>query len=162
MGRRHSNIHSEPGGFSLLELLLVLALLGVCVLVGAVAGAQALGARQAKGAAQGWQAAAGWAQVGVLWNGGDTELASDGGSLSLENDLHLCGGRLEGALPSAPVATNVSRWLAGTATVVTFGGRQASPDSGGSLFFGSGRVTYRVAVRPESGLTARSLAERVP
>jgi Tfp pilus assembly protein FimT len=146
----------------LLELMFVLALLALCAALGALAGAQALQAREAKGAAQSWQAAAGWAQVGVLWFGGRTELDSSDGSLALSNDRLLCGGDLEAALPTSIVTSNVARWLTSTGAHVTFGGAQASPDGGGSLFFGAGRACYRVVVRPESGLTVRTLTEGVP
>jgi prepilin-type N-terminal cleavage/methylation domain-containing protein len=163
MGRRsHRSNRTEPGGFSLLELMFVLALLGVCAALGALVGARALEAREAKGAAQGWQAAAGWAQVGVLWFGGRTEVDSGDGSLALRNDRVLCGGNLQAALPESSVTSNVPRWLTASGVRVTFGGAQASPDGGGSLFFGTGRAVYRVTVRPESGLTVRSLTEGAP
>jgi prepilin-type N-terminal cleavage/methylation domain-containing protein len=163
MGRRfHRSILREPGGFSLLEVLFVLALLGVCAALGAVGGARALEAREAKGAAQGWQAAAGWAQVGVVWFGGRTQLDLSDGSLALRNDRLLCAGDLDAALPGSAVTSNIPRWLTASGARITFGGAQASPDSGGSLFFGTGQASYRVVVRPESGLTVRTLTEGAP
>jgi prepilin-type N-terminal cleavage/methylation domain-containing protein len=156
------HVHITPGGFSLLELLCVLGLLGICAGVGIPGIVQSLQAREAKGAAQSWQAAAAWAQTGVLWHGGSTELTLDGHDLSLDNTYGLAGGDLGGSAPDAPVESNVGRWRSGSGSHVTFGGLLASPDGGGSLYFGGGEVAYRVAVRPESGLTARSLTESAP
>ena len=144
------------------SLLFVLALIGVCACIGALGGAHALRAREAKGAAQGWQAAAAWAQTGTLWHGGHTGLMCSGSALALDNDFGLCGGTLAIGIPPVPVSGNVPRWRTAMGSLVTFGGSQASPDSGGSLFFGTDSLSYRVIVRPESGLTARSLTGRAP
>ena len=146
-------------GFSLAELLVVLAILGMCFAAGSAAVAPALQTREAKGAAQTWQAAAAWAEAGVVWEGGDARLTLDHGDLSLHNDLGLCEGSVGGAPVAPAVSTNVPRWQQGTGLTVDFGGGLASPDSGGSLYFASGGVAYRVIVRPESGLTTRSIGE---
>jgi prepilin-type N-terminal cleavage/methylation domain-containing protein len=161
MGTR-SQILAGPGGFSLLELLFVLAVLGICGAIGVAGVAQALQTREARGAAQDWQAAAAWAQVGVLWHGGDTRLTCRLGTTSLEHDFKLCGGSLGKATPSVAIESNVTRWCTGSLSMVAFGGLLASPDGGGSLYFGAGGLVYRVVVRPTSGLTVRSLTERMP
>ena len=148
---------SYSGGFSLIELLLALCVLGVCLAFGVAALSGSLRTVEGRGSAGSWQAAAAWAQVGALWHGGSTELAYESGSLSLSHEYGLCGGRVDGGSPHVPVATNVARWRHGSAAAVVFGGPLASPDGGGSLFFRAGAGTYRVVVRPESGLTSRAL-----
>lgn len=150
---------SLQNGFTLVELLCVLALLGICLAVGGVGVGHAVAARQAKGAAQVWQAAAVWAQAGVVWQGGGTELQYEAADVSLEHSAALCGGSLGGAAPIAAVTTNLPRWRLAQGVIVRFGGELGSPDGGGSLYFGSSGRQYRVVVRPESGLTVRSIAE---
>jgi prepilin-type N-terminal cleavage/methylation domain-containing protein len=166
MRRRTNNSPSSnislSGGYSLVELLLVLLVLGICLAFGAAALAGGLRTQEARGAAQSWQAAAAWAQVGVLWHGGATCLAYDSGAISLTHEYELCGGNLGSSAPAVHVTTNVARWAQGAKTAVGFSGYLASPDGGGSLYFQSGGSVYRVAVRPESGLTSRSRLESVP
>jgi len=160
MGRR---IHIfRSGGYSLIELLLVLAVLGVCLAAGSLSLSRGLRVQEARGAAQTWQAAAGWAQVGVLWHGGAVRLSHQPGSLTLDHDLGLCGGDLGGLAPAVPASTNVARWRDGEMVAVKFGGDLASPDGGGSLYFDAIAGCYRVVVRPESGLTARNRVEAGP
>jgi prepilin-type N-terminal cleavage/methylation domain-containing protein len=149
-------------GYSLIELLLVVALLGICLMVGSLSLAHGLRNQEARGAAESWQAAAAWAQVGVLWHGGSTEARYASGSLVLSHDLGLCGGDLGPSAPAVPVRTNLSRWRASEGVAVSFTGALASPDGGGSLFFDALQGTYRVVVRPESGLTARTRVEVGP
>ena len=160
MGRR---IHiSGSGGYSLVELLLVVAVLGICLAVGTVSLTRGLRTQEARGAAQTWQAAAGWAQAGVLWHGGAVRLSYESGSLALSHDLGLCCGDLGAALSPVVAATNVARWRQGAAVAVTFSGDLGSPAGGGSLFFDSEQGGYRVVVRPESGLTVRTRVEVLP
>jgi prepilin-type N-terminal cleavage/methylation domain-containing protein len=154
---RKVNIFSA-GGFSLVELLLVLTILGVGLGAGSWALSGTLRSQEARGAAQSWQAAAAWAQVGVLWEGGAVRLSYDAGTLSLSHDYELCGGSLGRSAPAVAVDTNVGRWGDGEGAEVGFSGVLASPDGGGSLYFQALESAYRVIVRPESGLTARSLA----
>lgn len=155
----HLSIRVHSGGFSLVELLCVLALLGICLAIGGVSVGHALAIREAKGAAQAWQAAAAWAQSGVVWQGGGTELQYEAAGLSLEHSAVLCGGNIGGAAPVAAVTTNLPRWRLTQGVIVRFGGDLGSPDGGGSLYFGDSGRQYRVVVRPESGLTVRSISE---
>ena len=155
-----SRVHiSSSQGFSLIELLLVLTVVGACAVLGVAVLTDGLGAQQARGAAQGWQSASAWAQIGVLWQGGSSDLTYGRGDLAVSHDLGLCGGDLRGVAPEASVATNLHRWSRGEQTQVSFGGTLASPDGGGSMIFGDDRVAYRVIVRPESGLTVRTRAD---
>jgi Tfp pilus assembly protein FimT len=154
--RRHSHITPNSLGYCLIELLLVLCLIGVCLAVGAASLSTGLVREQARGAAQSWQAGAAWAQLGVLWQGGKVEVTIGRTDLAVSHDLGLCGGNVGAAASHTPVSANVARWLTSEGARVTFCGYQASPDSGGSLFFHGAGGAYRIAIRPESGLTARS------
>jgi type II secretory pathway pseudopilin PulG len=149
---------SPPNGYSLPELLFVVSLLAVCLVVGSISLSHSLSAYEARASAQGWQAACAWAQTGVLWQGGAVGVSFDAGSVTLSHDLGLCGGDLEGCLPVVPISTNVTRWNSAGGARVTFSGALASPDGGGSIFFYSLGGSYRVTVRPESGLTVRTRA----
>ena len=155
--QRRTNI-SSSGGFSLIELMVVVVVLGICLAGGVAALSDGLSAVETRGAAQDWQAAAAWAQVGVLWQRGTTRAAYDSGSLSLFHDFGLCGGDLGRSAAATDVEANVARWRVAGGVAVTFGGNLASPDGGGSLHFQSNGSSYRVVVRPESGLTVRSPA----
>lgn len=159
--RRQTHI-SGTHGYSLIELLLVLAVLGISVVAGSVSLAHGVRTQEARGAAQTWQAAAGWAQVGVLWHGGAAELGYSREALMVSHDLGLCGGDLGSSAPAVPVTTNLARWRDGDGVAVRFGGSLASPDGGGSLYFDALTGSYRVVVRPESGLTLRSRVETRP
>lgn len=149
-------------GHTLLELVVVVAILGVVFSAASLSLGVGLTTQQARGAAQSWQAAAAWAQTGVLWHGGSTQLESEGGALGVEHSYSLCGGDLAGVAPTARTSANVSRWLDGSRITVRFAGTSGSPDSGGSVFFHALRSRYRVVVRPESGLTARSYSSALP
>jgi hypothetical protein len=143
-------------GHTLVEVLLVLGLLAACSTAGVACLLSALGAQEARGAAQNWQAAAAWGQVGIMWQGGSATVDYDEGTLTVRHDLALCGGSLGASAPLSAVDANVVRWRTAGGVAVRFGGRLASPDGGGSLYFDSGSNRYRVVVRPESGLTVRS------
>ncbi|MBN1321824.1 MAG: prepilin-type N-terminal cleavage/methylation domain-containing protein [Thermoleophilia bacterium] len=152
-----SRVHIlSSGGFSLTELLLVLVVLGVCLAAGVAALADGMGSAEARGAAQCWQSAAAWAQISVMWQGGAGELIYGRGDCALSHDFDLCGGDLGAVFPGAPVRTNLLRWAVAQKVVVTFGGDLASPDGGGSLYFGRPGAAYRVVVRPVTGLTLRT------
>jgi len=143
-------------GFSLVELVFVVAVVGLCAATAGVALGIGVNTQEARGAAQDWQAAAAWAQVGVLWHGDGMSVSYGAERLAVAQDSDLCGGDLGAAAPSVPVLVNVGRWVLGEETSVRFLGPSASPDGGGSLFFDAGGTAYRVIVRPESGLTART------
>jgi prepilin-type N-terminal cleavage/methylation domain-containing protein len=160
MGRRLRISGSH--GYSLIELLLVLAVLGICLLAGSLCLANGVRIQEARGAAQSWQAAAGWAQLGVLWHGGSVQLECAPGTLAVSHEFGLCGGDLGSSAPAVPVTTNLARWRDGDCVAIRFGGSLASPDGGGSLYFDSLTGSFRVVVRPESGLTARTRMETGP
>lgn len=138
-----------------MELVVVLAVLGICIAGGAAPLAASLSAHEARGAAQGWQTAVAWAQTGMLWHGGSTSVTYERGSLRLAHDYGLSGGALDHIVPEIAVSTNTARWRSEGGAVITIGGDLASPDGGGSLFFHSHGGSYRVTVRPVSGLTVR-------
>ncbi len=148
----------SSSGYSLVELLCVLVILGICLGIASISVAAGLRTNEARGAAQVWQTASAWAQVGVLWQGGSTRVEYEAGSLVVANDLGLSGGELGRTGAAVPVTTNLARWRHGDGVMVTYGALGA-PDGGGSLYFQSSGRAYRVVVRPESGLTARSLEE---
>jgi len=148
----------SPGGFSLLELLVVVGILGLCIAAGTFSLADGLGRQEARGAAQDWQAAAAWAQVGALWQGGRVSASYGSNGLYVAHDLALCGSGLGSAAPSVRVSANVRRWIDDDGASVSFLWPLAAPDGGGSLYFHAARSSYRVIVRPASGLTVRSWA----
>lgn len=160
MGKR---IYSHSAdGFSLIELVVVLAVVGICLAAAVVSLGQGVRAQAARGAAQCWQSGAAWAQIGVLWQGGGTRLLDDGRALTIIHEYGLSGGSLGSAGPGAPLKTNIARWRDQDKTQVRFGGDLASPDGAGSLWFLAGNAAYRVVVRLESGLTTRELVEAAP
>ena len=91
-----------------------------------------------------------------MWRGGQARLVSAGGALSISHDASLFGGDSVATAPPVSVDSNLSRWLRDQGTTVSFSGTLASPDGGGSLFFESPGGSYRVTVRPETGLAVRS------
>jgi len=160
MRRRHTPIPSD--GFTLTELVFAVAVLGICALVGIAALDSGVSSRQARGAAQSCQAAAAWAQVCVLWQGGDARLSYASGSVSVAHEYGLSGGSLGRLAAEAPLTVNTARWRDGEGAAVTFGGSLASPDGGGSVYFHGRADTYRLTVRPVTGLTVRSGPEPTP
>lgn len=143
-------------GYCLVELMLVLALIGIFVGAGVVACLGSVPRGEARGCAQSWQAAAALAQIGVMWQGGRSELTVGAQRVRVAHDSVIGGLALEGCVPMCSIDTNVSRWLLPEGVRVAFGGYAASPDSGGSVYFGKISGSYRVIVRPETGLTIRS------
>jgi prepilin-type N-terminal cleavage/methylation domain-containing protein len=150
--------HTALGGYTLVEMVVVLAIIGVILVASAVSLARGLSVQESRGSAQTWQAAAAWAQLGVIWNGGLARLNYESGRAELVHDFSEFGGTLEPSASALPVATNLARWRAGTGVSVAFGGLFGSPDGGGSLFFGDDSRLYRLVIRPESGLTVRSIS----
>jgi len=156
-----SNLASEAA-FSLVELLVVLAVMSVCLLVALVTLPAGLSLHTARGAAQSWQAAAAWAQLEVMWRGGFSQVECDANTLTVAHNTAPAADAISGLAPASEVLTNAAAWRSGDVVVVRFSGVQASPNGGGSLYFGAQHGAYRIAVRPESGLTTRSWAEGLP
>jgi prepilin-type N-terminal cleavage/methylation domain-containing protein len=150
--------HIFLGGYTLVELVVVLAIIGVCLVAGSFSLAKGLTTQESRGAAQTWQAAASWAQLGVIWDGGSARLNYDDGHAELVHDFSEFGGSLESSAAALPVTTNLARWQTGRGVSVAFGGQLGSPDGGGSLFFGDVGRFYHLVIRPESGLTVRSIS----
>jgi hypothetical protein len=159
--RRRTHFRDDDG-HSLVETLLVLAVLAVCLTAGVTSLATGLRMLDARGAAQVWQAAAAWGQVGAVWQGGVAGVSCSPGELSVVDDSGRYGGDLGASAPAAPVSANLLRWRRGEGVLVRFLGGFAAPDGGGSLYFGAASGGYRVVVRPESGLTARSRVRVIP
>lgn len=149
-------------GFSLIELVVVLAVLGMCLAASIATLTSGLSRQGGRGAAQDWQATAAWAQVGVLWHGGDAAAGYGCEGLAASHSYELCGGDLGSTAPSVSVSANVTRWIDVEGVSVSFGGSLASPNGGGSLYFHASQSSYRVIVRPESGLTVRSWVQDAP
>ena len=84
-------------------------------------------------------------------------LRYEDGTLAAAHAFSLCGGSLGFSAPAAKASANVARWIDGEGVAVTFSGSMASPDGGGSIYFDALRTRNRVVVRPESGLSVRSL-----
>ena len=146
-------LRSDQGGFSLVELLVVLAVLAICAALAAPSMGEAVDHTQGRATAQTWQAAATWAQLRQLALGDSARLTASPEGLWLAGpDASAC--QIDGV--GADVATNVTRWRRGSEVRVTFGGASAAPDSAGSLYFGHGERATRVVVRVESGLTRRT------
>jgi hypothetical protein len=61
-----------------------------------------------------------------------------------------------------PATTNLTRWRDEGGVAVEFSGGLGSPDGGGSVYFDALAGSYRVVVRPESGLTIRTRVEEGP
>jgi prepilin-type N-terminal cleavage/methylation domain-containing protein len=148
----------STAGYSLIELLVVLAILGSAGALGTLSVCHGFRQEEARGAAQVWQAASALTQTGVLWRGRSGRLTYQRGNVSLSNDASLFGGALGALAPAAPAETNLERWATDDGVSVCFSGVLASPDGGGSIFFDSFAGRYRVTVRPETGLTARTWA----
>ena len=149
---------ARQAGHTLLELIVALTIIGACLAVGTLSVTRGLATEEARGAAQTWQAAAAWAQLGVVWHGGSAHLQYQGGEASLIHDFSEFGGTLGLSASAVPVTTNLARWRMGSGVSVSFGGLLGSPDGGGSLLFGDGDRLYHLVVRPESGLSVRSMS----
>lgn len=137
------------------ELLLALGLLSVFLLLGIAQLSGSVDRQQARSAAQSAQAAIAWAQTDVVWHGGVREVKLDEQGLTLTAADGGVGADMGVLVPTSPVTANVSRWniLDGVAIRLLY--PFASPDSAGSLYFGTDDPAYRVIVRAESGLTVR-------
>jgi len=146
-------------GYSLVELTVVLFLLGVILAVGSTCLSNGARRQESRTSAQCLQAGAAWAQLDVLHHGGESRVELADQELSVYHDSDSCGGRLADRLADCELASNIARWNTVEGVAITFGGPAGSPDSGGSVYFQTTGGTYRVVVRPESGLTIRRWVE---
>lgn len=137
------------------ELLLALGLLSVFLVLGVVQFSGGLDRQQARSAAQSAQAAIAWAQTDVVWHGGVRQVSLREQGLTLTGDDGGLGAYMGAMVPTAAVTANVSRWNISDGVAIRIVYPFASPDSAGSLYFGSDEPAYRVIVRAESGLTVR-------
>jgi prepilin-type N-terminal cleavage/methylation domain-containing protein len=146
--------HTDPRqGFSLIELLVAMAVLAVCLLLTLPPFYQSVTRTRSRTAAQTWQAAASWAQVRQLACGGSASVIVEQTGLAIVGpggDVPAVG------MVEVEPATNVGRWRIGSGVEVSFAGAFAAPDSAGSVFFGPAGLDTRVVVRAESGFTYRS------
>ena len=149
-------------GHSLVELLVVLALLGIALAVGTTLLARGTSTVEARGAAQTFQAAATWAQTGSIWLGTGTDLEFGAGGIAVRASAGAAGGDLGSAVPAVTAVPNVAYWKQGDGVVVRFGAGTGYPNSAGSVFFRCSAGDYRVTVRLESGLTARTQERAAP
>jgi hypothetical protein len=130
--------------------------MGMCLAVGVVSMCRGLDGQQARCIARSAQAAVARAQVGVLWQGGERAVSIGSGGLAVQQPMGGQNGQLDSSASSVSVTANVTRWKTSGGVVFRILSPFAAPDSGGSLYITGGGGTYRVVVRPESGLTARS------
>jgi prepilin-type N-terminal cleavage/methylation domain-containing protein len=144
---------SRRQGFSLIELLVAMAVLAVCLSLALPPFYESVTRTRSRTAAQTWQAAASWAQVRQLACGGAASVRVERAGLGIVGP-----GESSPAIDSttAALSTNVSRWRAGSGVEVLFAGAFAAPDSAGSVFFGPEGLDTRVVVRVESGFTYRA------
>jgi type II secretory pathway pseudopilin PulG len=147
-------------GYCLAELLVTMVLMGICLLMAAVSVCHGLERQQARGTAQVAQAAVARAQVSAVWRNGDARVSLVGGHVLIgcgqgggTEDLGLLA-------PSAVISANVGRWEIAGGVLCHFLAPFGSPDSGGSIRIDSSGASYKVTVRPESGLTVRSWSAR--
>jgi prepilin-type N-terminal cleavage/methylation domain-containing protein len=146
---------SLESGFTLIEALVTLSMLAVIAASACLSGSHVLDRQDARGAAQLCQAASALAQSEVLWSGGSRTVGYSAAEVSIRASSGA--GMCDSEAPATAVSANVPRWCSGAGISWSFGGTFASPDGGGSLYFGTGQNRYRVAIRPESGLTTREL-----
>ena len=146
----------SPSGYTLIELMVVLALIGVLLMLGAMSLSPGVARQEARGAAQSCQAAAAWGQLDVLWRGGAAKVEVTSERISVTNDLGGLADGIGSLFRGVDVSANVPRWSTLQGVILGFGGPFASPDSGGSVYFKGSGGAYKVTVRPESGLTARA------
>jgi prepilin-type N-terminal cleavage/methylation domain-containing protein len=141
-------------GYTLIELLLVLALLAVCLALPAASVVSGLHCVEARGACQAWQVAAAQAQLESVWSGARVAVSVGGSGLSVGPN-----GAEETAAqqpPAVDASSNVARWNRVALVTVTFVGPFGSPDGAGSVYFGDAGTGATAVVRLESGLTRRT------
>lgn len=153
-GSLHKNL---PGGFTLVEVSVTLAVLAILVTGSLVGAGAALDRQQGRGAAQVCQAASAWAQSKAIWSGASTSVKYCGGSVAVSAAATVATAKADLSAPVVDASANVARWQVPAGITWTFSAPFASPDSGGSLYFGSATGRFRIVVRPESGVAAREL-----
>ncbi len=155
-----NDIPRDPQGYCLAELMLVLSLLGIFLTLGMLQFSGGLSRQQARCAAQSSQAALAWAQTSALWRGGTYQVLLEGEDLTVTGLADDGDAASEVSTPACEVSSNVVRWNTSQGIRLRFLDPFGAPDSGGSLYFGSHTPDYRVTVRPESGLSVRSVMPR--
>jgi len=142
--------------------MVVLSLICIAFGIGYATLPTSLHRQEARATSQTTQAAVAWAQIGVLWRGGVGEVAYDGTGLAVTDGKPSSkwGGDLSGLAGKVEASANIARWNTGGGFIVRFVDPFAAPESGGSLFFEATSGTYRVTIRPESGLTTRQWADQ--
>lgn len=147
-------------GYCLAELLLVIALIGICLLAATVCIRDGVDRQQARGVAQVAQAAVARAQASAIWLGGEARVSLARGHVIVDRGLDSATDDLGLLAPAAVISVNVNRWKTLDGVLFRFLAPFGTPDSGGSIGIEGGGASYRVSVRPESGLTARSWSAR--
>lgn len=138
----------------------MLTLLGIFLVLGIGQLSGGFSRQQARSAAQSTQAALAWAQNSVLWRGGTHQMLVAGTSLTVSGTSGQRGETAGVSAPMSRVSSNVALWNTVEGICLRFGGPFGSPEGGGSLYFGADTPDYRVTVRPESGLSVRSVMPR--
>lgn len=154
------DIKRTSPGYCLAELIVAVSLLGLSAAIGLGHFAGIAQTERARASAQSMQAAIAWTQTGVLWLGVGREVSYDSGGLSVQSETDGHETALGSLVPITPVTSNVSRWNTNDGLTLAFRCPWATPDSGGSIYFGCGDRVYKVTVRPESGLTVRAWVTR--
>jgi hypothetical protein len=155
MGGRQDIACSVPG-YCLAEVLVTMSLVGVCLMMAAISLGHGLERQQARGEAQVAQAAVAQAQASAIWTGAEASVSLVGGHVIVGRGPDCSADDLGVLAPAAVVSANVSRWECAGGILCRFLSPFGSPDSGGSIRIETGEASYRVTVRPESGLTVRS------
>jgi hypothetical protein len=138
----------------------VLSLLSIFLVLGIGQFSGGYSRQQARSAAQSTQAALAWAQNSVLWRGGTHQVLVAGTSLTVSGPSGEDGETAGVSAPMSRVSSNVALWSTSEGIRLRFVGPFGSPDGGGSLYFGVDAPDYKVTVRPESGLSVRSVMPR--
>ena len=145
---------TEAGGYTLVELLVVVCLLGLAVAIPSLSLLRALNRSEARNTAQVLQGSITQAQVDAIYLGCDKEVACTESSVRVGST----GATFNASLSCPSPETNVPRWRmanggVGIQVLAPFG----SPSSAGSVVFLPSGGGARVVVRAASGLTRRDV-----